>query len=414
MLSDQIRLDQSLSRVPLFVTPWMAARQASLSITNSRSSPKLMSIGGLLLATGSLKCLYVCYCVHVLLYVLVSICVIVCVFSRAQITFLNKHSFCSRLREVVAPGLALEQSDLPCAWSTFNLEKCPKCPPIGLHSVPLLSPIPSAEFHFSKPVSPWEIFCGSGDVWVFRESVLTLLGVAPCVKTGAVIFLTGTIAEVKEEHGASWGMLGSGQSVPSEIRSRSLPSLVKFPHHCLSPLSPGNVPAHCFPLGLLCDELRGLFSPASYDSSYQWPLRHSILFLVPGYATCSVPCLCTRCSLLLGCRSHFVHLVNSYSFIKTQLKCTFPVCPSPTSGFPYPRPSSTKCALQAHHVPGTVMCWGHSSDAGPASWIMQGRGFLEDVCWAPSSMQFVMKTKEASCNSKKYKNSPPCFLHVLF
>ena len=35
---------QSLSRVQLFETPWTAARQASLSITDSRSSPKLMSI----------------------------------------------------------------------------------------------------------------------------------------------------------------------------------------------------------------------------------------------------------------------------------------------------------------------------------------------------------------------------------
>ena len=35
---------QLLSRVRLFVTPWTAARQASLSITNSRSSAKLMSI----------------------------------------------------------------------------------------------------------------------------------------------------------------------------------------------------------------------------------------------------------------------------------------------------------------------------------------------------------------------------------
>ena len=33
---------QSLSRVQLFATPWIAARQASLSITNSRSSPELM------------------------------------------------------------------------------------------------------------------------------------------------------------------------------------------------------------------------------------------------------------------------------------------------------------------------------------------------------------------------------------
>ena len=35
---------QSLRHVWLFVTPWIAARQASLSITNSRSSLKLMSI----------------------------------------------------------------------------------------------------------------------------------------------------------------------------------------------------------------------------------------------------------------------------------------------------------------------------------------------------------------------------------
>ena len=34
----------SLSRVRLFVTPWIAACQASLSITNSRSSLKLMPI----------------------------------------------------------------------------------------------------------------------------------------------------------------------------------------------------------------------------------------------------------------------------------------------------------------------------------------------------------------------------------
>ena len=40
----QIRSDQSLSRVWLFVTPWIAARQASLSITNSQNSLRLTSI----------------------------------------------------------------------------------------------------------------------------------------------------------------------------------------------------------------------------------------------------------------------------------------------------------------------------------------------------------------------------------
>ena len=44
LLMCQIRSDQSLSRVRLFVTPWITARQASLSITNSRSSLRLTSI----------------------------------------------------------------------------------------------------------------------------------------------------------------------------------------------------------------------------------------------------------------------------------------------------------------------------------------------------------------------------------
>ena len=39
-----IRSDQSLSRVRLFATPWTTACQTSLSITNSQSLPKLMSI----------------------------------------------------------------------------------------------------------------------------------------------------------------------------------------------------------------------------------------------------------------------------------------------------------------------------------------------------------------------------------
>ena len=42
--SNQFSLVQSFSHVRLFATPWTAARQASLSITNSLSLPKLMSI----------------------------------------------------------------------------------------------------------------------------------------------------------------------------------------------------------------------------------------------------------------------------------------------------------------------------------------------------------------------------------
>ena len=43
-ISHQIRSDQSLSRVQLFATPWIAARQASLSITNSISPPSWTSL----------------------------------------------------------------------------------------------------------------------------------------------------------------------------------------------------------------------------------------------------------------------------------------------------------------------------------------------------------------------------------
>ena len=40
----QLSSVQSLSHVQVFVTPWTAAHQASLSITNSQSLPKFMPI----------------------------------------------------------------------------------------------------------------------------------------------------------------------------------------------------------------------------------------------------------------------------------------------------------------------------------------------------------------------------------
>ena len=47
---------QSLSRVRLFATPWTAARQASLSITNFQSSLKLMSIESVLPSNHLILC----------------------------------------------------------------------------------------------------------------------------------------------------------------------------------------------------------------------------------------------------------------------------------------------------------------------------------------------------------------------
>ena len=47
---------QSLSHVRLFETPWIAARQASLSITNSWSSLKLMSIESIMPSSRLILC----------------------------------------------------------------------------------------------------------------------------------------------------------------------------------------------------------------------------------------------------------------------------------------------------------------------------------------------------------------------
>ena len=52
----QIRSDQSLSRVRLLATPWIAVRQASLSITNSRSSLRLTSIESVMPSSHLILC----------------------------------------------------------------------------------------------------------------------------------------------------------------------------------------------------------------------------------------------------------------------------------------------------------------------------------------------------------------------
>ena len=47
---------QSLSRVRLFATPWTAARQASLSITNSQSPPKPKSVESVMPSNHLILC----------------------------------------------------------------------------------------------------------------------------------------------------------------------------------------------------------------------------------------------------------------------------------------------------------------------------------------------------------------------
>ena len=72
---------QLLSRVQLFVTPWTAACQASLSITNSRSSLKLMSIELVMPSNYLILC-----CPHLLLP---SIFPSITVFSNEPVLFIR-------------------------------------------------------------------------------------------------------------------------------------------------------------------------------------------------------------------------------------------------------------------------------------------------------------------------------------
>ena len=56
VLSHSVSSVQSLSCVRLFETPWIATRQASLSITNSRSPPKPMSIESVMPSSHLILC----------------------------------------------------------------------------------------------------------------------------------------------------------------------------------------------------------------------------------------------------------------------------------------------------------------------------------------------------------------------
>ena len=56
MLNINLPSVQSLSHVRLFVTPWIAARQASLSITNSRSSLRFTSVESVMPSSHLLLC----------------------------------------------------------------------------------------------------------------------------------------------------------------------------------------------------------------------------------------------------------------------------------------------------------------------------------------------------------------------
>jgi len=78
---------QSLSRVQLFVTPWITAHQASLSITNSRSLLKLMSTESVMPSNHLILCLP--------LLLLPSIFPIIRVFSNESVLHKRWPKYCS-------------------------------------------------------------------------------------------------------------------------------------------------------------------------------------------------------------------------------------------------------------------------------------------------------------------------------
>ena len=105
-ISHQIRSDQSLSRVRLFVTPWITAWQASLSITNSRSSLRLTSIESVMPSNHLILC-------HPLLH-LASISRKFRVFSNESVLRIRCQSIAVSASTSVLPMITQDQS--PLGW----------------------------------------------------------------------------------------------------------------------------------------------------------------------------------------------------------------------------------------------------------------------------------------------------------
>ena len=98
---------QSLSRVWLFVTPWTTARQASLSIINSQSPPKPMSIESVMPSNHLILS-------HPLL-LLSSIIPSIRVFS-------NESSLCTRWTKYWSFSFSIGASSVYSGWTSFRID----------------------------------------------------------------------------------------------------------------------------------------------------------------------------------------------------------------------------------------------------------------------------------------------------
>ena len=115
----QFSLVQSLSHVWLFATPWIAAHQASLSITNSRSSFKLTSIESVMPSSHLILCLP--------LFLLPPIPPSIRVFSNESTLLMRWPKYWSFSFSIIPskehPGLIsfrMDQLDLPAVQGTLR------------------------------------------------------------------------------------------------------------------------------------------------------------------------------------------------------------------------------------------------------------------------------------------------------
>ena len=108
---------QSLSRARLFATPWIAARQASLSITNSWSSPKLLSIESVMPSSHLILC-------HPLL-LLPQIPPSIRVFSNESTLHMRWPKYCLREAQTRKVEVLQNSKDVQKLWYSQKNRKLP-------------------------------------------------------------------------------------------------------------------------------------------------------------------------------------------------------------------------------------------------------------------------------------------------
>ena len=146
---------QSLSHVRLFVTPWITARQASLSITNSRSSPRLTSIESVMPSSHFILCC--------LLFLLSPIPPSIRVFSKESTLRMRWPKYWSFSFSIIPsrdiPGLIsfrMDWLDLLC-WQS---RRCSNHCFYSMHYMPCRNYLIHELIEYSHDL-PWSLLCFS-------------------------------------------------------------------------------------------------------------------------------------------------------------------------------------------------------------------------------------------------------------